>query len=64
MHNKPIFSKANGKELWVLVLEKAWAKVHGTYKRIESGEAHLTFRDLLGAPAWEYESNDEEIDAF
>jgi calpain-15 len=25
------FSKSIGKELWVLVLEKAWAKVFGSY---------------------------------
>jgi len=45
-------------------LEKAWAKLHGSYKRIEAGEAHKTFRDILGAPAWEYKSNDPKIDAF
>jgi hypothetical protein len=63
LYKRPIFSRANGNELWVLVLEKAWAKEHGTYKRIESGESHKTFRDVLGAPAWEYK-NSEEDDAF
>ena len=32
---RPVFTKGNGNELWVLVLEKAWAKIHGTYKRCE-----------------------------
>ena len=36
-NNTPIFSKNHGKELWVLIMEKAWAKLHGSYKRIEWG---------------------------
>ena len=30
-----IFAKLNGKELWVLILEKAWAKFLGAYKNCE-----------------------------
>jgi calpain-15 len=47
------FSKANGNELWVLILEKAFAKLHGSYERIEGGYAHLVMRDLTGAPSYE-----------
>ena len=49
---EPVFSRANGNELWVLIAEKAWAKIHGSYERIEWGMNHLTMRDLCGAPAF------------
>jgi hypothetical protein len=35
-NNLPIFAKATEEELWVVLLEKAWAKLHGTYCRTES----------------------------
>ena len=53
-NQKPFFSKNHGNELWVMILEKAWAKLHGSYKRIESGWAFNAFRDLTGAPSFSY----------
>ena len=52
--DKPAFSQSHKGELWPLILEKAWAKIHGSYERIEAGQAHLTMRDITGAPAYEY----------
>ena len=49
---KPAFSQTNGHELWVLILEKVWAKLHGSYHAIESGLTITTLRDLTGAPAY------------
>ena len=50
----PCFSKANGSELWVMILEKAWAKVYGSYERIERGTSNGALRDLTGAPTVTY----------
>ena len=38
---------ATEKEMWVLILEKAWAKLHGSY---ESTAAGLTADTLVSAP--------------
>ena len=56
-NKSPCFSKAHGNELWVLILEKAWAKIHGSYDRIESGICCLALRDLTGAPSFYYNIN-------
>ena len=57
----PCFSKANGNELWVIILEKAWAKVHGSYERIEAGLAHEVMRDLTGAPSYDVDVDEEGL---
>jgi len=48
---KPSFANAVGKELWVTILEKAWAKMHKSYNRVQFGNAALTYRDMTGAPS-------------
>ena len=35
-NNAPVFAKGREQELWVILLEKAWAKLHGTYCRTEA----------------------------
>lgn len=59
--DEPCFSKANGNELWVIILEKAWAKLHGSYERIEAGLAHEVMRDLTGAPSYELDMEEEGL---
>ena len=46
----PAFSKSNDKELWVIILEKAWSKIYGSYKQIEAGFPEEPLHDLTGAP--------------
>lgn len=36
------------------MLEKAWAKLHKSYERIEAGDTVNTIRDLVGAPGDSY----------
>ena len=49
---EPIFANSRNGDLWVLLLEKAWAKLHGSYMRIENGDSTTVFRDLTGAPTY------------
>ena len=44
------FSKTNESELWVMLLEKAYAKAYGSYWDIVGGDPAVALRDLTGAP--------------
>jgi hypothetical protein len=44
------FSKAIEDELWVSMIEKAYAKAYGSYQRIDGGVTYEALRDLTGAP--------------
>lgn len=57
----PIFSKGHGNELWVLILEKAYSKLHGSYKGIVAGRPHEAMMDLTGCPATSYSFKDEKV---
>ena len=46
----PAFTRANGPEMWVLLLEKVWAKVNSGYDRIIGGFATEVLHDFTGAP--------------
>jgi calpain-15 len=64
LDGSPCFSKANGNELWVLILEKCWAKLHGSYERIEAGHAHNVMTDLTGAPSIDLDIEQEGPEAI
>lgn len=45
-NNEPVFAKAPCQAIWVLLLEKAWAKLHGTYMRTDSNSPHFAAHHL------------------
>jgi calpain-15 len=62
---EPVFSRNNGNELWVIILEKAYAKLHGSYLALKGGMAQESFEDLTGCPAFTFYFNKirEKIDS-
>lgn len=44
-----------------MLLEKAWAKIHKSFERIESGFAENVLRDLTGAPTKVIFHDDPEL---
>ena len=62
------FSRTSEDELWPMIIEKAYAKVYGSYSRIAAGDPIHALRDLTGAPYKVYMFNQQftpqEIDQF
>ena len=48
-------------EAWCMLIEKAWAKLHGSYERIEAGFAENVMTHLTGAPNEVIEIDDERL---
>lgn len=48
-------------EIWVSVLEKAYAKLNGTYFDLISGSPTDAFSDLTGAPCEDYDLEDPRV---
>ena len=56
-----MYAKAREHAIWVLLIEKAYAKLHGNYKSIEGGQAFEAMRDLTGAPSYVYDINQDGL---
>ena len=48
--NEPVFNTTKTKELWVMLLEKAYAKVFGGFINIDAGTTTEALNDLTGCP--------------
>lgn len=55
---RPAFCKTHNGEIWPMLLEKAWAKVHGSYMRTEGGQTAHATQHLLGIPAFTLNHDD------
>jgi calpain-15 len=57
---KPCFASTKNGELWVILLEKAWAKIQGTYARTEAGSPNTAAFHLIGVPNMYYLTNETD----
>ena len=48
---KIAFCKSQENELWAMLIEKAWAKFHGTYVKTEGNLPCFAFNHLTGIPS-------------
>ena len=64
LQERLVFASSKGPELWVPLIEKAFAKVHGSYGRIVAGNAAEALRDLTGAPSWTHDLKKYDGDLF
>lgn len=58
----PAFSTSKTKELWPMVLEKAWAKVFKSFDNIIAGNPQEVLRAMTGSVTWKIKTNDEEFE--
>ena len=58
------FAHTPSNELWVPLIEKAYAKLHSSYAAIESGSVADAFAELTGAPSERIDLHIEEMSKY
>jgi len=64
LRKKFAFSSANENEMWVVLLEKAWAKICGSYAKVIAGQSSEVFDAITNAPTeciWVPQISKEEV---
>lgn len=60
-NGNPIFTNCVNNEIWAMILEKAYAKIHGSYFLLKGGFVHEALLDLTGCPTSCYNLKDEYV---
>ena len=58
---EPAFAQSIKKDLWVPLIEKAYAKVHGGYHQLRGGNVSEALADLSGCPTVSYQLDDDNM---
>eukprot|EP00040_Diaphanoeca_grandis_P008886 m.46740 g.46740 ORF g.46740 m.46740 type:complete len:520 (-) comp20323_c0_seq1:437-1996(-) len=61
---KPLFAQPHEREMWVLILEKAFAKLLGGYDRLDGGNIVLAFQALTGDPVFHLSKKNGAFERF
>lgn len=53
--NRPKFAQAHGNEIWAMLIEKAFAKMYGSYSALEGGQMSWALSAITGNPALHFD---------
>ena len=60
--NRPCFAQPHDNKIWVMLLEKAWAKINGGYTNIIKGLPQEAFEFLTGMGSLSYDTKNKDQD--
>lgn len=55
---RPGFCTTSEEELWAILMEKAWAKLHGDFESMEGGKPGMALHMITGFPVYEVNHKD------